>query len=89
MKSFLEDLYYGKIFPAECPCPLSPELRKKQVEADDAFEEKLNAADPALLREFSTWLDAAMEVSGATNKQMFLHGFRLGAQMMMDVLRQP
>lgn len=88
MKSFLEDLYHGRIFPAEYPCPLSPELRKKQLKNDDAFEAKLKAADPKLVNDFSAWLDIEGEVSGATDKQMFLHGFRLGVQMMLEVLSQ-
>lgn len=53
MQSFLEDLYHGKIYPAERPWSPPPELRKKGKESDEAFEAKLKEVDPLLLKEFS------------------------------------
>lgn len=86
MKSFLEDLYYGKIFPAEHPWFPSPELRKKQMKADEAFEAKLRAADPSLIEDFSAWQDIDVEVSSGVDRHTFIYGFRLGAQMMLEIL---
>lgn len=88
MESFLEDLYHGKILPAEHPWFPSPELRKKRQENDEAFEARLKAADPSLLKDFFTWQDIDADVIGGANKHMFIYGFRLGAQMMLEVLSQ-
>lgn len=89
MKSFLEDLYHGNIFPTERPWIPSPELRKKQVENDKSFEAKLRAADPSLIKEFYAWQDAEAKATSGADKHTFIYGFRLGAQMMLEILSQP
>ena len=86
MKPILEELYDGRIFPAELILPKDPQYRPLSQKISDAMKiwrEKLSETDyqqlEALLNLHSHFDD--MEATAA-----FAHGFKLGALIMMEVL---
>lgn len=88
MKSVLEQLYYGKIFPAEEYKPILREVRKKRKAAERHVEDFLHTLSSEqrfkverLLTEYATMLDSELA-------QIFSDGFRLGSRMMCEVFMQ-
>lgn len=86
MKSILEELHDGRIFPAELILPKDPQYRPLSQKISDAMKtwrEKLSETDyqrlEALMNLHSQ--SDAMEATAA-----FAHGFKLGALIMMEVL---
>ena len=86
MKTILEELYNGHIFPAELIVPQDPEYRPLNQKISDikkTWEKKLSAEDyqslEILLKLCYESMD--MEVSAS-----FGYGFKLGALMMLEVV---
>lgn len=87
MEKVLKDLYNGEIYPAEQYQLATPEYKaaqKKQLLLYEAFLEKL---DKPLVREFEHILDAQLDTLSLELSAMFIDGFRLGAKMMIEVLK--
>ena len=86
--SIIKDLYYGEIDMQDSACA-SEQYRaelKALVAADNALREALTPEQVKLL-------DAAKErnnrLNDATNAEIFEHGFRLGAALMLEILQPP
>ena len=86
--SIIKDLYYGEIDMQDCAC-VSEQYRaalKALVAADNALREALTPEQVKLL-------DAAKERNNrlidAANAEIFEQGFRLGAELMLEIIRLP
>ena len=88
MKSMIEEIWYGNVFPAEKPMPPgSPLFRatNKVVEAEQALEDEL----PEEKRELLISLEnAQFELSNMLETNAFIDGFRLGAKLVMDIFSE-
>ncbi|MBQ7876150.1 MAG: hypothetical protein IJ316_02560 [Clostridia bacterium] len=85
--NFIDMLYYGDIAPRETPIPPTEEyLRYTQAitKCEKKLYELLSDESLSLFQTFSTLSD---NINYTLNKENFRMGFRLGAQMMMDVLK--
>ena len=85
MNKILQDLYDGKIYPAEQYRPLIEEyeiLQKKQFEHYEGFIKKIGSP---LDKEFEKIMDEQLETLPIELSEMFIDGFRLGARMMVEV----
>lgn len=86
MTNILEDLYNGNINPSERPYPQSHEEKqcnKKFVELEEDFLNSLNENEKLLYKRISYELGNSHLY---TEEKTFVMGFRLGAQIMLDVL---
>ncbi|AZK47287.1 DUF6809 family protein [Paenibacillus lentus] len=86
MKSFLEDLYYGKLYPNEQIVSDDPKYRalNRQIsEMMRMWRQKLSEED---FRQLEAMLDLQGESNSIHNMETFVQGFKLGASMMIEVL---
>lgn len=85
MKSILQGLYEGEIFPDELIVPKDPEYRsvnKKIGEQKAYFKQKLSEEDSRKLEEFDSLYS---QTSSMDSEASFLYGFCLGAMLMIEV----
>ncbi len=90
MKSTLEQLYYGEIFPAEQHALIGEEYRKiyqRNYSHYEDFIELLSKLNPPLDKRFIEIMDEQLDVFPYEFSEMFIDGFRLGAKIMAEVFR--
>ena len=88
MKSILQQLYDGEIYPAEQFLPLEKEYRKiyQQHYRDyDDFIETLSKLEPPLDKRFIEIMENQLAKVPHEFSELFINGFRLGAKMMAEV----
>ncbi|SDE17004.1 DUF6809 family protein [Sporomusa acidovorans] len=88
MKSILEELYNGNIYPAELIFPKAPEYRPLNKRISDTLEmwqKKLPEDD---YNQLDNLLDLHSQSSSMEASESFLYGFRLGALIMIEVLTE-
>ena len=85
MKSIIEEIYYGELSPCSLPAPTC----EKYIKARDAVEhirERILQKHPDckdLLEEYS---DAIHVTASCEGLQDFTTGFRIGAELMIEIL---
>lgn len=86
MKTILEALYRGQIYPDEVVVPSQPEYRSvsRQVSVQTVqWRERLGEE---AFRELEEYLDLCDSASSMHVEAAFLHGFRLGANLLIEVM---
>lgn len=86
MKTILEELYEGNIYPDELIIPKDPEywpLNQKISDTIEALKEKFSEDDYKQLEEL---LKMRCVTSSQDATASFLYGFKLGANIMIEVL---
>jgi len=86
MKTILEELYEGNIYPDELIIPKNPEYRPLNQKISDTIEtlkEKLSEND---CKQLEALLDMRCETSSQDATASFLYGFKIGAVIMIEVL---
>lgn len=86
MKMILEALYRGQLYPNEAIVPSHPEYRplSRQVAAQtEQWRERLGKD---AFRELEEYFDLCDSVDSMHVEAAFLHGFRLGANLMIEVM---
>lgn len=86
MKSILEELYEGAVYPDEVIIPKDPEywpLNQKIAGRLDMWRNKLSKDDYLALEEL---LDLRSQVGCMHSTASFMYGFKLGSMIMMEVL---
>ena len=85
--SLLEEFWYGNIEPMEYDASSSKEY-KKLLELICRNEEKLKATMTDEQKElFSKYTDCVREYQTITDYLLFQNSFKLGARMMVEVMR--
>ena len=80
----LEDLYYGNLFPHEKCAKLDDEV-KALLKLLNRNEEKLTATLSEDQKEtFEKYKDCNREISEICERQSFITGFKLGAQIVIE-----
>lgn len=84
--NIIEEMYNGDLFPVGTYSHNSEEYRKVM---DDlvAAESELLKAYPQIRALFDKYQDAQITIISTNNRQEFLNGFRIGAQMMLEMLK--
>lgn len=88
MKSILQALYDGKLYPAEQYAPKSKEYQTISHEYSrhcHDFSDALAELDPPMANQFEKILEEQNETMSYELSEMFIDGFRLGARIMIDV----
>ena len=88
MDTILQQLYDGKIFPAEQYRPTVEEykkLYKKHYQHYEDFIKELSQLQKPLDTRFVEIMDEQLDTIPYEISNMFIDGFRLGARMMIEV----
>lgn len=88
MSKILEDLYEGKVYPAEQYTPIMDyhkQLRKEHQQHYNDFKQKI---DNSLIEEFENILCEQISIISMELSEMFVYGFKTGAKMMMEILQE-
>lgn len=91
MKSILQQLYDGELYPAEQLCSQLEEYREKRGQYSSNYEnflQKLSSMNPQLGEQFSQIIEEQMELIPYEGSELFINGFRMGAKMMLEILWQ-
>ncbi|MCI9082960.1 MAG: hypothetical protein HFI70_11855 [Lachnospiraceae bacterium] len=89
MSTILQQLYSGKICPAEQYRPLQESYRKMRSEHCSHYTDfikRLEQLDPPLDKRFIEIMDEQLDTIPLDFSSMFIDGFCLGAQMMIEIL---
>lgn len=90
MRTILEQLYNGEIFPAEQYVPRGEGYRKihqENYEHYKDFIELLSKLNPPLDKRFIEIMDEQLDAIPYEFSEMFIDGFRLGVRIMAEVFR--
>ncbi len=89
MKSALEQLYAGGLYPSRRAAPLTEEY-KDSYEAfsagREALSRQLRELDPELERRLSNMLDESEILNALDREDMFYYGFHLGVRLLSEAL---
>lgn len=87
MNKILEQLYNGEIYPSENIVPTNPEYRpltRKISDEREALQTKFNAEDNERLESLG---EMYIETSAMYGYENFLCGFKMGALLMLEILK--
>ena len=86
MAHILEELWYGNVKPINRTVERGSEC-EELIMLTERNEEKLNARLDGTAREiFEAYKDCSTELAQLLECETFIHGFRLGAQIIVEVL---
>ena len=86
--NFLDDFWYGNIEPAEYDASPSKEY-KEMLQLISRNEDKLLATMTVAQKElFTKYADCVREYQAMAECMLFQNSFRLGAQMMLEVMKR-
>lgn len=85
MKTILEELYDGNIYPDELIIPKDPgynPINQKISDMLEMWKKKLSEDD---YKQFEMFMDLRCEASSMEVSASFIYGFKLGALIMIEV----
>ena len=89
MNSVLQQLYNGELRPAEQYQPLQTEYQNMRLEHSRHYTDFINVLrqlEPPLDKRFIEIMDEQLDTIPLDFSSMFIDGFCLGAQMMIEIL---
>ncbi|MCU6713175.1 hypothetical protein M6D81_31205 [Paenibacillus sp. J5C_2022] len=86
MKSILEALYRGQLHPEEIIVPIHPEYRLLSRQLGAMTEKWRKELSAEMFRELEKYSDLCVSVNSLHVEAAFVHGFRLGANMIIEVM---
>lgn len=86
MKSILEALYRGHLHPDETIVPSHPEYRTLGRKIAAITEQLRNRLGEEEFRELEEFFDLCDRSDGMHVEAAFVHGFKLGANIMIEVM---
>ncbi|RAV06403.1 DUF6809 family protein [Paenibacillus sp. YN15] len=86
MKTILEALYHGQIYPNELIMPSQPEYRAASRQVAAQTEQWRKRLGKEVFRELEEYIDLCDSVESMHAEAAFSHGFRLGANLIMEIM---
>lgn len=86
MKTILEALYRGQIHHDEVIVPFQPEYRSLSRQVVAQTEQWRERLGEEMFRELEEYFDLCDSVNSMHVEAAFLHGFRLGANLLIEVM---
>ncbi|GIP12706.1 MAG: hypothetical protein E7L01_20590 [Paenibacillus macerans] len=86
MKTILEALYHGQLHPDEVIVPSQPEYRSVSRQVAAQTEQWRERLGEEAFRELEEYFDLCDSVDSMHIEEAFLHGFRLGANLIIEVM---
>lgn len=84
--NIIEEMYNGDLFPIRMYSHNSNEYRKAMDDLVSAEKELLNTY-PQIKELFDKYQDAQIALISINNRQEFVSGFRIGAKMMIELIK--
>lgn len=82
----LKELYHGKVNPLErIPRPEPTEMSREWIRLSEEFEKSLT---PEQIEMYHKLSDLQSESASLDNESLYVQGFRDGAKMLLDILRE-
>ena len=88
MKSTLEDLWHGNVSPQEDSRNNTPEMKKLMEYMARNHDDLLKSMTNEQKDIFERFDDCWSEYASLAEEAIFVYAFRLGASMMLDILRK-
>lgn len=88
MKLILEALYRGQLHPEEIIVPTHPEYRPLSRQLGAMTEKWRKELPDDMFRELEKYSDLCVGVNSLHIEAAFVHGFKLGANMMIEVMNK-
>ncbi|WP_375105218.1 DUF6809 family protein [Paenibacillus sp. RS8] len=86
MKSIIEALYHGQLRPDERIVPSHPEYRALSRKVAEQSQEWQARLGQETFRELDAFFDLTEKVDSIYIEAVFIHGFKLGANMMIEIM---
>ena len=86
MRNVLEDLYFGEAQPNTDNYDTNPRLKKAAQTLAENEEILLKLLDGKEKSLFLDYINAQGEVTGNSTVENFIHGFRLGAKIIIEAI---
>ncbi|MEC0333155.1 hypothetical protein P4H42_26650 [Paenibacillus macerans] len=86
MKMILEALYRGQLYPDEAIVPSHPEYRSLSRQVGEQTEQWRERLGEEAFHELEEYFDLCDSVDSMHIEAAFLYGFRLGANLMIEVM---
>lgn len=86
MNSLLEDLYWGKVAPADKGCLNNPKLIEQMNIAVDTEKNLLEPLEAEKKDLFEAFSESQNKIQSMTNLERYLDGFRMGMRLTMEAL---
>lgn len=86
MKTILEALYRGQINPDEMIVPSQPEYRSLSRQVSEQTLQWRERLGEEAFRKLEEYFDLCDSASSMHVEAAFLHGFRLGANLLIEVM---
>ena len=86
MESILEALYRGQLHPEEIIVPTHPEYRSLSRQLGAMTEKWRKELSDEMFHELEKYSDLCVSVNSLHGEAAFVHGFRLGANMIIEVM---
>ncbi|MCD9020583.1 DUF6809 family protein [Cohnella silvisoli] len=86
MESILEALYRGQLHPDETIVPSHPEYRRLGRQIGAMTEKWRKELSDEMFRELEEYSDLCVSLNSLHVEAAFIHGFRLGANMIIEVM---
>ena len=83
----LYDLYHGNVAPLDEIVKLSPEDKRRNSEIDKEYKEFYFQMPENIREHYDKYEHLTTESQMRWEEQVFARGFRLGAKMILDVIR--
>ncbi len=87
--SILKDLYYGNINPSERYIKRGSEYQKLSRLLSENEDKLLASLDEDGKRLYESILEGRYQQEDIAETETFVEGFRLGAQIMLEILTEP
>lgn len=85
MKSTLEQLYHGNLFPNEKIVSKDPDYLLLNRRISDSLESWRKKLSPEEFDELEALVELCHQVQGMDMTASFIHGFKMGASIMNEV----
>ena len=89
MNNIIDDLYLGNINPNELTQIVHTEYKKLGKESVELQDWLLKNLESDSKKKFEDFVDKSYSMNAIEVRLRFIEGFRLGAQIMLDVLTCP
>jgi len=86
MKSFMNDLYYGRLIPCERGRPQDPDYTPTQRKISDIKVHFKDTLAPEEWKRFEELENLYAQSSGIDDVDLFSYGLNMGILLMIDVL---
>ncbi len=87
MKSVIDKLYDGKIFPAETVVPATDDYRAATHKASKLMDELQEVLTAEQNKKLEDMIDLNMEIIDMENRAIYAEGIRFGIELMIELNR--